>query len=144
MEQKAKQAPKRLVFAEGSIPRSSAPHALASEGIAHPILLGRPDEIEAQTQELGLDYAPDAIDPNQSTKRSQYAEVFYQRRQRRGVTLSLAGDLLRQPNYFGSMMVDQGDADAFVSGVTYNYPEVLRPALQAVGRQENRWVSGVI
>ncbi len=144
MEQKAKQAPKRLVFAEGEHPKIiRAAYALASEGIAHPILLGRPDEIEAQTQELGLDYAPDAIDPNQSTKRSQYAEVFYQRRQRRGVTLSLAGDLLRQPNYFGSMMVDQGDADAFVSGVTYNYPEVLRPALQAVGRQENRWVSGV-
>jgi len=144
MEQKAKQEPKRLVFAEGEHPKIiRAAYALASEGIAHPILLGRPDEIEAQTQALGLDYAPDAIDPNQSTKRSQYAEVFYQRRQRRGVTLSLAGDLLRQPNYFGPMMVDQGEADAFVSGVTYNYPEVLRPALQTVGRQENRWVSGV-
>ncbi len=144
MEQKAKQAPKRLVFAEGEHPKIiRAAYALASEGIARPILLGRPDEITAQTQALGLDYAPVAVDPNQSTKRSQYAEIFYLRRQRKGVTLSLAGDLLRQPNYFGPMMVDQGEADAFVSGVTYNYPEVLRPALQAVGRQEERWVSGV-
>jgi malate dehydrogenase (oxaloacetate-decarboxylating)(NADP+) len=57
--------------------------------------------------------------------------------------LSLANDLMRQPNYFGPIMVDQGDADAFVSGLTYNYPEVLRPALQAVGTQADRWVSGV-
>ena len=144
MEQKAKLHPKRLVFAEGEHPKIiRAAYAVASQGIAQPILLGRPEEVKAQAQALGLEYAPIVVDPNQSPQRAKYAEVFHVRRQRRGVTLSLAGDLLRQPNYFGPMMVDQGEADAFVSGLTYNYPEVLRPALQTVGRQENRWVSGV-
>ncbi len=62
-----------------------------------------------------------------------YARVFYERRQRKGVTLTLAHELMRQANTYGPMMVDQGDADAFISGLTYNYPDVLRPALQAVG-----------
>ncbi len=144
MEQKAKLSPKRLVFAEGEHPKIiRAAYAVTSQGIAQPILLGRPDEIAAQAQALGLDFAPAVVDPNQSPRRADYAEIFHTRRRRKGVTLSLATDLLRQPNYFGPMMVDQGEADAFVSGVTYNYPEVMRPALQVVGRQPGRWVSGV-
>ena len=63
--------------------------------------------------------------------------------QRKGVTLSLANDLLRQPNYYGPMMVAQGDADVSISGVTYNYPEVIRPALQCVGSQEGRCVNWI-
>ncbi len=144
MEQKAQQAPKRVVFAEGEHPKIiRAAYAVETQGVATPLLLGRKDEILAQCRSLGLDYVPSVVDPNDSERRDLYAEIFHQRRQRKGVTLSLANDLMRQPNYFGPLMVEQGDADAFVSGLTYNYPEVLRPALQAVGTDADRWVSGV-
>ena len=144
MEQKARQDPKRVVFAEGDHPKIvRAAYAIEANGIAKPILLGRQETVDAQCDALGLKFSPEVVDPNASDKRTQYAEAFYQRRQRKGVTLSLARDLLRQPNYYGPMMVEHNDADVFVSGVTYNYPEVLRPALQAVGPQKGRCVSGV-
>jgi malate dehydrogenase (oxaloacetate-decarboxylating)(NADP+) len=145
MQAKAKADPKRVVFAEGEQPKViRAAHALTAQGIAVPILLGRPAVVQKLCAELAVGFAPTVIDPNESDKRSSYAEKFHESRQRRGVTPSLAKDLLRQPNYFGPMMVEQGDADAFVSGLTYNYPEVLRPALQVVGSQADRGVvSGV-
>jgi malate dehydrogenase (oxaloacetate-decarboxylating)(NADP+) len=144
MEHKAQQDPKRVVFAEGEHPKIiRAAYAVETQGVATPLLLGRKDEIMAQCRALGLAYTPEVVDPSDPERRSRYAQVFYQRRQRKGVTLSLAHDLMRQANYFGPIMVQQGDADAFVSGLTYNYPEVLRPALQAVGTETNRWVSGV-
>ncbi|RLT37695.1 MAG: NADP-dependent malic enzyme [Chloroflexi bacterium] len=145
MQAKAKADPKRVVFAEGEQPKViRAAHALARQGIAIPILLGRPGVVQKQCVELALNFSPTVIDPNENDKRSAYAKSFHQSRQRKGITPSLAKDLLRQPNYFGPMMVEQGDADAFVSGLTYNYPEVLRPALQVVGSQADRGVvSGV-
>ncbi|MBX3051607.1 MAG: NADP-dependent malic enzyme [Caldilineaceae bacterium] len=145
MQAKAKADPKRVVFAEGEQPKViRAAHALASQGIATPILLGRPSVVEKLCAELAVGFVPAIVDPNGSDKRAGYAEKFHENRQRRGVTPSLARDLLRQPNYFGPMMVEQGDADAFVSGLTYNYPEVLRPALQVVGSHTDRGVvSGV-
>ncbi len=144
MELKAKGDPKRIVFGEGE--RSKiirAAYALESQAIAHPILLGRPDVIQQQCEKLGFSYKPKIIDPNASESRREYAQRFYERRQRKGVTSTLAKELLRQGNYFGPMMVEQGHADAFVSGLTYNYPEVLRPALQCVGAQAGGFVSGV-
>lgn len=144
MEQKARLSPKRIVFAEGEHPKViRAAYALETHGIARPILLGRHEAVYAERKSYGLNFDPCVIDPNSSSERPAYAKAFYRRRQRRGVTLSLANDLLRQPNYYGPMMVDQGDADVFISGVTYNYPEVLRPALQTVGAQPDRCVSGV-
>lgn len=144
MELKAKQEPKRVVFAEGEHNKIiRAAHAVASQGIAIPILLGSESEIQKQCEALALDFSPTVVNPDSSEKRATYAKHFYQRRQRDGVTQTLADELMRQANYFGAMMVDQGDADAFVSGLTYNYPDVLRPALQVVGAQDDRWVSGV-
>ena len=145
MQAKAKADPKRVVFAEGEQAKViRAAHALTVQGIAVPILLGRPAVVQKLCAELAVSFTPTVIDPNESDKRSGYAAKFHESRQRRGVTPSLARDLLRQPNYFGPMMVEQGDADAFVSGLTYNYPEVLRPALQVVGSQADRGVvSGV-
>jgi len=145
MQTKAKANPKRVVFAEGEQAKViRAAHALATQGIAVPILLGRPAVVQKLCAELAVGFTPTVVDPNESDKRAGYAEKFHESRQRRGVTHSLARDLLRQPNYFGPMMVEQGDADAFVSGLTYNYPEVLRPALQVVGSQADRGVvSGV-
>ncbi len=144
MERKAYLQPKRLVFGEGEHPKIiRAAHAIATQGIARPILLGRPQAIARECAELGLDYRPDVVDPSQADSAEAYAADLHARRQRKGVTLALARDLIRQPTYFGPMMVEQGDADGYIAGLTYNYPDVLRPALQIVGTQQNRWVSGV-
>ncbi|CAN5507223.1 NADP-dependent malic enzyme [soil metagenome] len=144
LELKAHSNPKRVVYAEGEHPRIiRAAYAVMTQGIAQPILLGNAEKITARCKELGLNYTPIVVDPNNSEKRASYAQLFYERRQRKGMTLTLANEIMRQANYFGPVMVDQGDADAFVSGLTYNYPEVLRPALQAVGAQSERFVSGV-
>jgi malate dehydrogenase (oxaloacetate-decarboxylating)(NADP+) len=144
LEQKARRAPKRVVYGEGEHPKIiRAAYAVASEGIATPILLGRPEVIAAQIQELGIEFSPEIIDPALSPKLEAYATRFYTRRQRKGVTQALATDLLRQATYFGPMMVDSGDADTYVAGISYNYPQVLRPALECVGAQPGRWVSGV-
>jgi len=144
MEIKARQQPKRVVFAEGEHPKIiRAAYASETQGMAQPILLGRAETIYAQCQALGLAYTPTVVDPNASEQRAHYANTFYQRRQRKGITLTFANEIMRQANYYGPMMVEHNHADAFISGLTYNYPEVLRPALQAVGAARNRYVSGV-
>jgi malate dehydrogenase (oxaloacetate-decarboxylating)(NADP+) len=144
LEHKARRDPKRVVYGEGREPRViRAAHEVAVNGVATPILLGHAEEVRRQIQELGLDWAPEIIDPINTPKQTEYAERFYAKRQRKGVTLSRARELMRQKMYFGPMMVECGDADAFIAGVAYNYPEVLRPALLCVGAQEGRRVSGV-
>ncbi len=142
---KARRDPKRIVFAEGEERKIlRAAHQIEEEGIGKVILLGRPEVILARLEELGLPYAPTVITPGTSEYDHRYAEALYALRQRKGVTRSLANQLILQPNYFGAMMVAQGDADAFISGLTSSYPEVLRPALQIVHTQPGvRHVAGV-
>jgi malate dehydrogenase (oxaloacetate-decarboxylating)(NADP+) len=130
---KAKSSPtkKRVVFAEGEeskIIRAAA--QINDEGIGIPVLVGRPDAIQDQISALGLDYSPEIIDPENYEKIDHYAEAYYQLRKRKGVVLADACKTVCQPNIFGPMMVKMKDADAFVSGLTYDYPEVIRPALQ--------------
>ncbi len=144
-QHKAMAAPKRIIFGEGEHPKIvRAAYAVETQGLGTPILLGRKEMIKARCAELGLKYEPTVVDPNLSEQRQVYANAFYQRRQRKGVTVASALDMMRQPNYFGPAMVLNGDADTFISGLTYNYPEVLRPALQTVGTAPGRGVlSGV-
>lgn len=130
---KAKSAPtkKRVVFAEGEeakIIRAAA--QIKDDGIGIPILVGHPEVIREMIDTLGLVYDPEIINPRDYEKIDQYAEAFYQLRKRKGVALSDTLKTVCQPNVFGPMMVKMGDADAFVSGLTYDYPEVIRPALQ--------------
>jgi malate dehydrogenase (oxaloacetate-decarboxylating)(NADP+) len=128
---KAVKVKKRVVFAEGEetkIIRAAA--QICTEGIAEPILLGRPDVIKKRAEELGVECSSQIIDPENSDLTDGYAEAYYQTRQRKGVTLKYARKQLDDANVFGLMMVKQGDADAFVSGLTSDYPEVIRPALQ--------------
>lgn len=125
---------KRIVFAEGNEPKiARAALQVQEERIGEPILLGRPEAIRATIEELGLNFDPVIIDPRKDERRSIYAQALYELRQRKGMTPQLAHKLVADPNYFGPVMVKQGDADAFISGINYEYPEVIRPALQVVG-----------
>ncbi|MEP7359875.1 MAG: phosphate acyltransferase, partial [Anaerolineales bacterium] len=128
---KAKAQPKRIVLAEGEsskIIRAAA--QIVEEGIGRPLLLGRPDVIAGVVAELGLRFSPESLDPATDPHLAQYSDAYFALRQRKGVTRQHASERVREPNLFGLMMVQQGDADAFVSGLTYEYPEVIRPALQ--------------
>jgi malate dehydrogenase (oxaloacetate-decarboxylating)(NADP+) len=135
---KAQSDPKRIVFGEGEDPKIIRAAALvAEEKIGHPILLGRPEVIAGIIDDLGLDMQPEVIHPASSDRHEAYSRVYYERRQRKGVTQPRARSFLRRRSYYGPMMVEMGDADAFVSGLNHNYPEVIRPALQIVGTAEN-------
>ncbi len=146
MVHKAQANPKRVVFPEGSHEKIlRACHVLIEEKIATPILLGCSDEIHKAAAVLGiaLDHVS-IVDPETYPRRKEYVEELYRLRQRRGVTLAAADKLMKDHNIFGSMMVRLGDADALVSGVTQNYPDTIRPALQVIGvRQGIHKVSGI-
>ncbi len=138
MIQKAQHHPKTVVFPEGENDKIlRACHCLTEEKIASPILLGNHAVIDAKAAELGVDLGGIRIvDPNTSSLRDAYSRELFQLRQRRGVTLSEATTLISNPNFFGSMMVHMGDADALVSGETQHFPDVIRPALQIVRMRE--------
>jgi len=135
MINKARSAPKRIVYPEGEHPPIlKACEAILDEGIAQPILLGSPGRIEAVVREMGLNLAGvEILDPRQSERHDYYEHEFYRLRQRKGVTKELAHELMMLRSYFGAMMVRLGDADGLVSGLTSNYPDTMRPALQIIG-----------
>ena len=136
---KAKAAPKRVVFPEGEEDKIlRAAQILIEEGIAIPVLLGNVEEIRARIAYLNLDLnGVEIIDPMNSEKAPEYEKVFFKMRQRKGVTLAEAKRLIRKNrNYYGSMMVQQGDADALLSGISHHYPDTIRPALEVIGKQE--------
>jgi len=121
----------RIVFAEGEEPKIlRAAVRLVHEKIALPILLGRPEVIGRELDRLGLECCAQIIDPETFERREAYAQAFYELRQRKGVTLQDARQLMRQPNVLAPMMVKMGDADAALSGLAHHYPDVIRPALQ--------------
>ncbi|MGH9435823.1 MAG: phosphate acyltransferase, partial [Terriglobia bacterium] len=129
---RARAKPRRIVFPEGEHEKIiRASYQLIEEKIAHPILLGRPSAIEARLRELGFQrLAAEIVDPARSPRAEQYAEAFFRLRQRRGITRSEAREVMLNPNYFGAMMLEQGDAEGFVAGVSQHYPETIRPALE--------------
>src|ERR1700674_4764570 len=127
--------PKRIVFPEGEEPKIiRAARMIADEGIASPILLGQRSTIERIAEENHIALRDIVIeDPAKSDKRDKYADYLWQRRQRKGLSHGEAHQLLFNGNYFGSVMVACGDADALLSGVGMHYPETIRPALQVIG-----------
>jgi malate dehydrogenase (oxaloacetate-decarboxylating)(NADP+) len=128
---RASEPKKRVVFAEGEetkIIRAAA--QVADEGIGTVILIGRPEVIEEKINTLGLDCCPEIVDPENFDRLDEYAQAYYDLRQRNGVAVNDARKLVKEPNILGPMMVKMGDADTFVSGLTHDYPEVIRPALQ--------------
>ncbi len=122
---------KRLAFAEGEEQKViRAAYQIQDEKIGIPVLIGRKRVIEEQLKNLSLDYKPEIVDPNDFKNIGQYETAYYELRNRKGLTMVDAVKKVREPNIFGSLMVKMNDADAFVSGLTYDYPEVIRPALQ--------------
>ena len=138
---KARRDPKRVVFADAeNVKVLKAAQIANDEGIATPILLGNPDIISKLSESNNINIEGLEIinpkGPEQEARRTAFAEVFFKKRQRRGINKYEAGKLMKDRNYFGCMLVEQGDADAMISGLSRNYPDTIRPALQVIGTEE--------
>lgn len=137
MHSRAKLDPKRVVFAEADqLTVLKAAQIVHDEGIAEPILLGRKETIKALMDEIEFDADVLIIDPKsdeEEPRKDKYAEVYWKQRQRRGITLLSAKKLMRERNYFAAMMVNEGDADALISGYSRSYPSVVKPILELIG-----------
>ena len=138
---KSKRDPRRIVFAEADNQKIlKAASIIYDEGIAYPILLGDEAKIRAIAEENRLDIADLPIIDSRSAQaedeRERYAQVFFAKRQRKGFNYYECKKIMRDSNYFGSMMVEMGDADAMISGLTRNYAEAIRPALRVIGTED--------
>lgn len=136
---RAKKNPKRVVFAEANHHKIlKAAQVLKDEGIAKPILLGNRAEILKLIEEHNLDLhdCPIIYPREEKEITDRYAEILYKKRQRKGLTYMDCVRLMLERNYFGAMMVEVGDADALVSGLTKDYPKTILPALQIIGTAE--------
>ncbi|MCX6257044.1 MAG: NADP-dependent malic enzyme [Bacteroidia bacterium] len=139
--EKAKSDPKRIVFAEcDNLKVLKAAQVAIHDGIAMPILLGNAKVIKSMIQEYNLDLKHvmiiDHRSPEEEERRKKYAQIIFEKRQRKGMTFNEALNKLNDPNYFGVMMVECGEADGFISGTTSKYPDTIRPALQIIGTKD--------
>jgi malate dehydrogenase (oxaloacetate-decarboxylating)(NADP+) len=139
---KAKQNPKRIVFAEGNnLKILQAANEVFHEGIAIPVLLGNVKEIKQLIADNHFDLNEiTIIDPHSDENekiRKSFAGLIYTKRQRKGITMAEAYELTFNRNYYGIMMVDEGLADAMISGVTSHYGDVISPALKLIGPKQN-------
>jgi malate dehydrogenase (oxaloacetate-decarboxylating)(NADP+) len=138
---KARRDPKRIVFAEAdNVKILKAAQIVIDEGIGYPILLGDEAKIRTLAQNNGIDLEGLPIfDPRSDAmeeKRNQYGELFFQKRGRKGFNFYESKKVMKDRNYFGCMMVETGDADAMISGLSKNYPDTIRPALHCIGMEE--------
>ncbi|MCV9928538.1 NADP-dependent malic enzyme [Flavobacterium sp. LS1R49] len=133
---RAKMDPKRIVFAEADhLNVLKAAQIVYEEGIGFPILLGNKEIILELKAELGFDADIEIIDPktkDQEERRNQFASSYWSARERRGISLLDAQKLMRERNYFAAMMVNEGEADALVTGHSRSYPSVVKPMLQLI------------
>lgn len=138
---KARKDPKRIVFAEAdNVKILKSAQLIFDEGIGYPILLGEENKIRTIAEVNGIDIDDLPIfDPRsdaQEEKRNQYADIFFAKRGRKGFNAYEARKIMKDRNYYGCMMVECGDADAMISGLSKNYPDTIRPALQTIGTEE--------
>ncbi|NNF20092.1 MAG: NADP-dependent malic enzyme [Flavobacteriaceae bacterium] len=138
---RAKTDPKKIVYAEAdTLDVLKAAQIAYEEGIAHPILLGKVDVIKELMEELEFDADVPVIDPNApeaKDKRVQYANQYWENRQRKGSTIHNAKSKMRERNYFGAMMLLEGDADGMISGQTRAFPSAVKPIFEVIGRSTN-------
>jgi malate dehydrogenase (oxaloacetate-decarboxylating)(NADP+) len=144
---KARRDPKRIVFPEGEHERIiRAAVQSVEEGIARPILLGRREVIRDKAQALHVDLSGIEIVSHwaDEARKERYSQLLFAARQRKGITLIQARELMRQAIYFGSMMIKEGDADGLIAGQEVSYPETIRPALEVIGTAaEAKHVAGL-
>lgn len=138
---RAKKDPKKVLFAEADNAKIlKAAQIVQDEGIGNPILLGNKAKIERLISEHQLELPDcqiiDVASPEQENRVEKYAQKLFNKRKRKGVTLYEARKLMRDRNYFGAMMLEHGEADAIISGLTKDYPRTLTPALQVIGTEE--------
>jgi malate dehydrogenase (oxaloacetate-decarboxylating)(NADP+) len=138
---KAKRKPKKIVFAEAEHYKVlKAVEQCVDDGIIQPVLLGRKEVILSLIEEYSIELdGVEIIDPKDKklkNKREEFGFLLWEKRRRKGLTKFEAVKLMRERNYFGSMMVDVGEADALISGITRNYPNTIKPALEVIGKRE--------
>jgi len=137
--EKAGRLRQRIVFTEGDHPTmlKAAAHCI-QERICFPILLGRSHEIAAAKEALGLEFECEEIDPREDPRRrTVYTEALQKKRGRKGVTITDAKRMLKSRVWFGAMMVELGDADGIIGGISRDYPEFLKPCLATIGMAED-------
>ena len=139
---RAKRNPKRVVFAEAEHYKIlKAAQQVSDEGIAIPVLLGRKQKIIDLIDEFSIDFENliiiDPKDDSQKKKRNEYGDILWGKRKRKGLTQFEARKLMRERNYFGSMMVETGEADALISGISRNYRTTIKPALEVIGKLDD-------
>ena len=137
--ERAKKSPKRVVFSEGTAQRIlRAAMIVKHEGFAQPIVLGNETEVRKVAAEGDIELTViEIVHPHSSPNYEKYVKEFFRLRHKKGVTLDDAKFIMRNPNYFGAMMVHMGDCDAFLAGVTQQYPETIRPALEIIGKRDD-------
>ena len=139
---RAKRNPKRVVFAEAEHYKIlKAAQQVSDEGIAIPVLLGRKKKIIDLIEEFSIEFENliiiDPKDESQKKKRDEYGDILWEKRKRKGLTQFEARKLMRERNYFGSMMVETGEADALISGISRNYRTTIKPALEVIGKLDD-------
>lgn len=135
---KARRDPRRIVFAEAdNVKILKAAQIVFDEGVGYPILLGNENRIRSIAEEHGIDLdGLPIIDPahdSNEEKRKEFADIFFSKRNRRGYNKYESYKVVKERNHFGCMMVETGEADAMISGLTKNYPDTIRPAIQIIG-----------
>tara|TARA_B100000767_G_scaffold262628_1_gene275490 strand:+ start:11680 stop:13953 length:2274 start_codon:yes stop_codon:yes gene_type:complete len=137
---RAKSSPKKIVFAEADqLDVLKAAQIVIEEGIGQPILLGRKEVITDLMESINFSGEISILDPKsdaQQDMKHNYAELFWNEQKRKGVTLYEAQSMMRERNYFASMMVKNGDADAMLSGYSRNYASVIKPVINVVGKSK--------
>jgi malate dehydrogenase (oxaloacetate-decarboxylating)(NADP+) len=138
---KARRDPRRIVFADADNARIlKAASIVYDEGIGYPILLGDEAKIKKLAADNGLeiDHIPiiDQRGEAMEEKRNYYGDLLFKKRQRKGLNAYEAKKVMRDRNYFGCMMVETGDADAMISGLSKNYPDTIRPAIHTIGTED--------
>ena len=139
---KARSNPKRLVFGEAdNLKILKAAQIVYDEGIAFPILLGNEKKIRmiAAANKIDLTELPiiDPMSDDREEQRAIYGEILFNKRKRKGINFYEAKKMMKDRSYYGSMMVECGDADAMISGLSKNYADTIRPALQVIGTEEH-------
>jgi len=140
LQDRAKRAPKRIVFAEADqLEVLKAAQRIYEDGIGIPVLLGNKELIKALKYEIGFNGRVDVIDPKsdaERARREKFVQHYWKLRARRGITYEVAERLMRERNYFGTMLVETGQADAMITGYSHAYPKAIRPVLEIIKKEE--------